>query len=192
VSWLRTSVLIIGVAGLFLGCSEDDCIRRAEGPCGDAPCCPGLYCETRLDDCRANPLFSECKSIPAECPPGEQYVCGCDRTVYESLCHAHQASVDVGDVCGASLAPVGYFPCGPLFCEAPGHYCERLDFCDTWPECTENGYACLEWPEQCAGLEETEALCECLERVVPNLCVIRCGPVQGNGVVGIQFEPCVI
>lgn len=91
----------------------------------EVTCSDGMFCSYggMQGDCGDGADGTgECVPVPAGCsdPGPAGAVCGCDGTIYDTICAAHEAGVDVGSVC---VAPAGDFTCGYRFCTAGEQAC---------------------------------------------------------------------
>ena len=80
-------------------------------------------------------------------------VCGCDGTVYQTLCAAHQAGVGrtFADQC---TAPPDMFACVYTYCA------RNTEFCHDFPEDSGGGPYCDSMPPECASAPS----CACIQK----------------------------
>lgn len=110
---------------------------------------------------------------PPSCSRGEcsQFgdptpVCGCDGAVYEGVCAAFEARVDLDDEGMCELDP-GRFACGPFQCLRGTEYCaERIG----WEY--RSNYSCAGVPAEC-----DPPACDCLSHPHPSS---ECTAVDGE------------
>lgn len=123
------------------GC-DDECVPR-DACFHDEDCpYPDAYCRFEEGACRAP---GTCETIPVECPPTVEPVCGCDGTTYTNACVAADALV--------SLQHRG--PCAPTCGTIAGIACPEGYVCDLEPgSCgvSDAGGRCVEKPGVCPEL----------------------------------------
>src|SRR5205823_3335127 len=95
-------------------------------PCtSNANCGADQFCEFDEQHCGLSSAQGRCSAVAEDCPGAAGATCGCDGHVYESLCAASTARVDVSVQPELCQAPQGSFRCGALFCRLGAEYCER-------------------------------------------------------------------
>lgn len=140
-------------------------------------CAAEEWCDWTADSCGlVEPIPSECRPRPPDCT-GEPSmpVCGCDNEVYDSVCQANAAGVDVAADDSGCPALNGFFACGDQWCSSLLEYCE-LWHSDVGDE--PDVYYCLPFPDACAGMGMTLG-CECLAWSMLGEC-FGCEAVDGG------------
>jgi hypothetical protein len=142
------------------------------------PCPFNSYCDLPDDSCGKASLLGTCKPIPMGCPPDKPMVCGCNGTVYESLCAASAGGVDIDGNDGCDV-PFGLFPCGGLFCKVGSEVCRQTT---TLGAQVPDAYDCVLIPAGCGD----GCSCKLCEVCPPNGPCGVCGPDGPEGGVYLQ------
>ncbi len=143
--WLVSQLFLLGVT--IAGCESSSGGNDA-GP----QCAADEF--FRYDDrlCGKVSSAGHCHAMTTGCD-SVNLKCGCDGTVYQSVCEVHQAGVSTtsADQC---TAPPGTFACGHTYCAKNTTYCHELDY-----EGSDSGdISCEPIPSECASAPS----CECL------------------------------
>lgn len=158
--------------------------------CSTTGCGGGEFCKYHYAACKDTTwddflhYNGACTARPVACDEIYAPVCGCDGKVYGNECAANAAGVDLGaNACAASLTPVNYIPCGPLYCSPATSYCrvEGGDEGDTY-------WDCMPLPAACQGAATPD--CACLGP--PTQGGETCKVIQGNGVSGLENDKSAI
>ena len=143
----RPLALALLVAAAITGCGSTVDDQDA------GPQCPAGEIFWFVDgSCGRASSAGACGAVTTGCY-SENLVCGCDGTVYQTVCEANEARVDItfADQCAA---PQGTYACGTDFCARYTTYCHELDY-----EGSDSGdISCEPIPSECASAPS----CECL------------------------------
>ena len=117
------------------------------------PRCPAGEIFRFVDDsCGKASSAGSCGALATGCDSVD-LTCGCDGNVYQSVCEAHQAGVDItfADQCAA---PPDMFACGHAYCT------RDTTFCHDFPEDSGGGAYCDSMPPECASAPS----CACIQK----------------------------
>jgi hypothetical protein len=117
-------------------------------------CNTSTYCDYMDNRCGDGVGTGMCRTRVQVCAAVIDQVCGCDGQIYNTVCAASAAGVDI-DETGGCAAPSGTFACGPRFCMKGTQFCERTF---GGPAGAAGGFICRPLPSACT----TPATCACL------------------------------
>jgi hypothetical protein len=109
-------------------------------------------------------------------------VCACDGKVYDDVCSARAAGVDLDVLGGCRSSLPNFIPCGAQFCDAHSSYCE-IYLSDVFELPT--SHACKPLPADCLPHGAAAASCACFPEGTP--CRTFCGPMPTGGVQGFHL-----
>ena len=131
----------------------EDAAPAGCGGFAGATCADTEYCDFPDNLCGGADGLGECVPRPDACAGVDDPVCGCDGTVYGSICNANVAGQDVNGLGGCD-APAESFECGSRFCPTTS-YCQIVvDDTGLPPE-----FHCGPLPAACGGAAD----CSCVE-----------------------------
>ena len=119
-----------GVNVDYKGECKDNACKLGEGDCAE-----GEFCKT--NGCGAGAL-GVCTARPAKCiiSPTDKTLCGCDGEVYDNVCDAARAGVNVANegACKTKICFMGGDACGAgEFCESAPGSCNVFGVCRPKP-----------------------------------------------------------
>ena len=146
--WVRRLSSLLLVAGVAIAGCESSSGGNDAGP----QCAADEF--FRYDDRSCGKVSSagHCHAMTTDCDSVD-LKCGCDGTVYQSVCEVHQAGVSTtsADQC---TAPPGTFACGHTYCT------RNTTFCHDFPEDSGGGAYCDSMPPECASAPS----CACIQK----------------------------
>ncbi|MFN8391445.1 MAG: hypothetical protein U0136_14250 [Bdellovibrionota bacterium] len=89
--WQAFCVLLFA---LTVGCKQGGGVIVQCGGAANFQCPAGLYCDLQ-QDCGGIDRQGVCRRMPADCEPGGQPVCGCNKKNFPNACYANASGVSI-------------------------------------------------------------------------------------------------